>query len=207
MTVWKDPVEITDVVARGLARRIQRYARRPIFGKWLGSYLDSVQKLESATFEVLTSRLIDNAIGKQLAILSAIVGEPVRFSDPIEQRIAVKARACINVSQGLYEDIRTLMSLILRHEENGILRAAAYLITLHAQTVFVYALETLDHNPNYAADYLKETAAAGVRTQLIYPVVALDDTFAFSWISEPENDRAFGWTDGTLGGKMAGVAT
>jgi hypothetical protein len=194
----------TDVVERGLARRIDEYKKREKFGAWLASYLKGLQTIEAATWEVILERLLTDAVGVQLDMLGKIVGEPRWTSDDDEYRISIFARIAVNSSNGRYQDIETVAALVLRVGDTD---AAFHPEEHFPATIFVVADEPIENDPNRAVLYLDKARGAGIRLQLIYPTQDLEKTFAFRHAgSSSDGDRGFGHAGSSdFGGKLSSV--
>lgn len=104
---------VTDHVERGTSLLIEQYRGRPRIESLLRSYLLQVQELSDATWDVMVSRLIDDATGEQLTVLSRLVGENVRLGDDEAQRVLVRARIAVNRSNGHGDDILRVATLLL----------------------------------------------------------------------------------------------
>jgi hypothetical protein len=183
--------ERTDLTVRALARRTDDYKRDAIFESLVTSYVDRLRDIEAATWEVVLERLLQNAIGVQLDILGKIVGEP-RFSiDDDEYRLGVRCRIAVNLSQGLMSDIRLIASMILW---NGGKAADVNIYEYWPGTVMLDCLEVIDGDINHIALYLQQTRSAGIRLQVIYPLVDIDGCFTFS-DNDVSEDADTGWGD------------
>lgn len=192
----------TDVVERGLARRIDVYLAREKFGAWVASYLKGLQELESATWEVILERLLDNAVGPQLDVLGKLVGEPRWTSDDDEYRISIQARIAVNASNGRPQDIEAVAELVLRVAGAG---ADFHVDEHYPATIVVVADEVIDNDPDRAVLYLDRARGAGIRLQLVYPTVPLEETFAFRHAGAASNgDRGFGHAGSSaFGGELS----
>ncbi len=58
--------ERDDVADDGVSLYISIYKNKPKFEAWLRSYLDEIQELETAIWEVINGRIFPTAIGQQL---------------------------------------------------------------------------------------------------------------------------------------------
>lgn len=104
-------VHSSDIADRGVARLHDRFK----LPKWQGvlrSLLNAVQKIEDATAELKAGMVLGDAIGVQLEMLGAIVGQGRSSTDNAIYRLAIKARGLVNASQGLPDDLLALGDLL-----------------------------------------------------------------------------------------------
>jgi hypothetical protein len=76
------------------------------------AFAEQIQDLESAAFEVILERSLDDAVGVQLTTLGKIVGEPRTTSDDELFRQRIRARLRINRSSGTAEDLIAIVTLL-----------------------------------------------------------------------------------------------
>ncbi len=110
------PTEITKNTQHneeGLALFIDRYKNKPRMAALLTIFMNQIQDLEDALFELITDRTIDAAIGVQLDILGDIVGQPDRagLSDD-NYRTIIRARIKVNRSDGHGDQMIEILLLI-----------------------------------------------------------------------------------------------
>lgn len=166
------PDLVTDHVDQGLALLISQYRNKPRLRWWLTAYLNQVQELEQAIFDVIFGRWLDKAVGQQLDVLGKIVKEPrlARLDDsaagPIAgYRNAIRARIRINRSEGGLQDILDVLGMItatpLLFEE----QYPAFLFTEFSNVP--------DSDPVLLYGYLTDAKLAGVGYVMISPTSAL----------------------------------
>lgn len=183
-----DPVRETEHVARGLARLIEQFKNKPRIEALLTSYLDEVQLLSDAIWSVIVGRLIDQAVGYQLTVLSRLVGESVRLEDDDRQRVLVRARIAVNSSRGRGNDILNVATLLL----DGI----AFSLVEHYPGAMVLTIESaIDFTPTLEHRMLEEAAAGGVRIDVNF--TEEDPDGLFRWGAGP------GWGVGTWAGTVS----
>jgi hypothetical protein len=182
------PTQETDHVERGLSRLIEQYKNKPRIAALLTSYLDEVQLLSDAIWSVIVERLIDQAVGYQLTVLSRLVGEEVRLDDDERQRVLVRARIAVNSSRGRGDDILNVATLLFEGIEFSLdeFFPGAMVLTVEDAISFIPELE---HR------MLEESAAGGVRIDVHYSADDPDDWFRFG--SGP------GWGDGVWIGTVS----
>lgn len=71
----------------------------------LTAWLDQIQSLEDAIFAVYQSRILDNAVGEQLDLLGALVGEPRNNRSDTFYKVGIRVRILVNFSDGTPEDL------------------------------------------------------------------------------------------------------
>jgi hypothetical protein len=88
----------------------------PLWGKprvaaLIQSYLDQIQELEDATWEVLDARHVNTATGVHLDTLGAIVGQPRFTSDDDVYRSVIRAKIAANRSKGTTDSLINVVRL------------------------------------------------------------------------------------------------
>lgn len=107
--------QITDYDTH-VGRFVEQLKDKPMFDALAKSYLDEVQELENALYEIILERLLENAVGAQLTNIGKIVGAPRTTDNDVDYKSQVRAKIAINLSDGTPEDIITVMALIVGHE-------------------------------------------------------------------------------------------
>lgn len=194
--------KVEDHCADGLELLLEQFKDKPRLAGVLCAFLEQVQEVEDATWQLLTERDLDTAVGAQLDMLGRLVGEERRGRTDDQYRPFVRARILINRSNGLPEEILTILRVVLGAGVGLRLREdfpAAF-------TVIVSELGTL--TPDTLIRLLQQAKAAGVRVLLEYSAVPPEEAFTFASASAVELDvaRGFGSTlDASVGGAFAGV--
>jgi hypothetical protein len=93
------------LTTEGIARMLEQYKGKPDFEALLRIYLDSVQELEDATFDVRLAFMLANAVGEQLDFLGAIVGERRNGKLDAIYKIWIGVRIRLNRSFGRPIDV------------------------------------------------------------------------------------------------------
>jgi len=165
----------------------------------LGSYIQQIQLIEDASFELLLGRRVDNAAGELLDFLGRLVGiERLGYADAT-YRLLVRARIRINLTSTTGDELLAIVRFAAQ-STNVVLREyypASFVIELQGEL-----LEDL----GIVAYLISLSRAAGVGGQTIYSMASIDETFAFATGATPETE-ANGWADAAQasGGKLAGV--
>jgi hypothetical protein len=145
------------------ARLIEHFTK-PNLVALLASYLEQVQDLENAAFEVLLERIIDNAVGVQLDVLGTIVGQPRTDPDDERYRSLIRGKIAANKSRATPPDVLAIARALLlpggetfaiREEPPAQMRIRVIdpLVSLDADLLFLM---------------LNKSRAAGVRLMLDY---------------------------------------
>lgn len=96
-------------VEQALRRRIEQFKEKARFGDLLTSYIQSVQFVEDALFQVLDDTTLLTSEGLQLDNIGQIVGEPRFGRNDLQYATAIRARILLNVSEGTTTDIILLI--------------------------------------------------------------------------------------------------
>jgi hypothetical protein len=178
---------VTGQVERGLSRLLEQYKDKPRLAALIKSYLGEVQVLSDATWETLVSRLIDDAVGEQLTVLSRLVGETERFEDDERQRVLVRARIAVNRSDGTLNDVIRVAEIIFGLTPLIGEPGNAYIVVIVPEAVSVV--------PELEWRLLNQARAGGVRLDLYFTESAPDDLFR--WGTGP------GWGVGVWTGTIS----
>lgn len=108
------PIQITDHKARGLGLILSQFKDSPRIQALVSILLDRVQEFENLAWAYYLEQLIDNAIGVHLERLGRRIGEKRGpFTDDIEYRRVIKARALANASECAIQTIVDIADLIM----------------------------------------------------------------------------------------------
>src|SRR5688572_13994483 len=97
--------KIADHVEQGLRLLLDQYKDKPRLTALLSSYLNRVQELEDAAWDVRIKRFVDDAVGAQLDGIGRIVGELRQGRDDVTYRLFILARIRVNLSFGHADDV------------------------------------------------------------------------------------------------------
>lgn len=197
------PAHSTDHVARGLSKFLSQFRNKPLLAALLRSYLNRVQELEDATWEVILNRLLDNAEGVQIDVIGRIVGRGRNNLGDADYKIAVRAQIRINRSSGRPEDVIDVARLslppgfTLSYEE------------IYPAAIYVQIYGGVDFNIDVLYQNLVRAKAGGVKLWLVFSTEAPENTFTYASGDVPEDDpdRGYGDDAGTVGGVYADVIT
>jgi hypothetical protein len=108
MTLTHNPAHVAD----GLAAPIHDL-RKPRLQALLGSYLQEVQELEDAYWDLYLRTMIRDAAGQALERLGALVGQPRQNRTDSVYRIWILARALVLRSSGRPEELLRIARMVL----------------------------------------------------------------------------------------------
>jgi hypothetical protein len=95
----------TTIVEEGLANLIAQFEDKVKLKAFLATYLVQVQDLENAFCTLFQVLNLNEAVGAQLDIIGALVGEQRAGRSDDQYLIAIQARILLNISEGTIEDV------------------------------------------------------------------------------------------------------
>ena len=101
----------TDHVTEALGNYIQRFKNKPRLMALTTAYLEQIQDLEDALFQLITDRTIETAVGPQLDGIGSIVGEDREGRDDDDYRLAIRVRILLNLTDGTIEQVIEILKL------------------------------------------------------------------------------------------------
>ncbi len=196
--------ETTTHVNEALARLLEQFKGKPRIEALLDLYVDQVQEIEVALYDVITETVLSTAIGTQLDNLGAVVNAERQGLSDADYRTVIRARIRVNLSSGTAADLIAITALLIPST------ATIELIEYFPAELKIYvAGEGLQGtDPFIVAAYLGEGRAAGVR--LVFEYIENDATDSFTMSDEgdyPTLSTATGYGS-TLtgdGGEYAGA--
>lgn len=99
--------------AEGLALLLEQFKGKPLIEGHVGSFLNQVQDLEDAIWEILLCTDIDHATNAQLEGLGDLVGEGRRERTDAQYRAAIRVRILVNRCNGRHGEILKILTLFL----------------------------------------------------------------------------------------------
>lgn len=171
--------KIKDFPDRGIARFLEQFKNSPFFAALTRSYLNRVQELEDAIWEVILIRGIESSEGVNLDTIGKIVGRPRFGLIDSDYRVALRAEIRINRSAGTTIDVIDVgvlsipVGFTFTYDE---VPTATIIITVAA----TLPADPITFDPLVLFGNLVRTKAAGVRLQLIVFTVGTDNAFQFS---------------------------
>jgi len=191
------PIQITDHVDAGLGLLLSQYQEKPRISALLTSYLSRVQELDDVAWDVLISRLLDNATGAQLAVLGKIVGQARIEDDDESYRLRIRTRIRANQSLGHPGDIIEVALLAFDVDPTDLIHTELYPSSSVVETLVPTTPETAE----IAHDFFMVAKAIGTSVTTYFSDDAEEYTFAFSDTDEDVEDeaRGFGGDDPEIG--------
>ncbi len=156
--------EKTTHVTEAIANLVEQFKSKLKLNFLLQSYIEEIQDLEVALFEVLEERGIATSIGAQLDGLGSIVGEERLGRSDDDYRTAIIARIGINVGSGTPEDIIGYLTLVAAGSDIEL--EEFFPASLTARVVDALTAD----EATVIGNLLKEIKAAGVGIDLVYGI-------------------------------------
>ena len=199
-TLWLGDFEVVDHSALGVARLIWQYrSLQPRLQGALAAFLDDVQSIEDATLEVWAGIWPLTAVGDQLDVIGAIVGQPRGSLLDAPYRLMVLGRIFVNRSDGTTPEIYELLN-VTGYDVDSLVR------DYYPAAVWVRVVG-VDY-PTQAFNLVDDLVGGGVLLTFVYSTYDLDETFQASGTYNAEeydsNTGAGSVYDATVGGHSAG---
>lgn len=180
---------------QGLARRLGQYLDKPRLEALLGIYLDQIQDLEDAAWQLATERFVDTAVGAQLDVLGEIVGqERLGLSDD-NYRALVRARIRANKSDGKILDIYAVAFAAVGDPswpiEYDPCYPAAFVLGFGQRILF---------DEGIVNSLIRDATAAGVRSVTVFTMSDLHQIRFGAAADFPEYDFLTGFASATTPG-------
>jgi hypothetical protein len=190
------PQKITDHADQGVFKFLEQFKEQPALEALARSYLNRIQELEDAIWEVILIRGIEESEGVNLDAIGNIVGRPRLGLGDVDYRVALRAQIRINRSSGTPEDMIAVTKLSITANQLFTFAEAI------PATVVIEILDQVLFNILVLFDNLLRTKAGGVRLYLLYSTVPIDDDFTFSEDDTATVDGIKGWSNdaGSSGG-------
>ena len=198
MTLTHNP----DVVAQGQALPIYDL-RTPKFLALLATYLDQVQQLEDAIYDVFVGTMLPGAEGDALDMLGELIGQPRAGRDDFTYKLWISARIMLNKSSGRPPDILGIARAIMPPGGTILLEEyfpGAFKLELLGLTFATTGVQL--------RQVFQEAKAAGVRIDVIFSAADLGEQFTLGGAAvTPDINVQQGFADlaQTTGGQLVGV--
>lgn len=98
-------------VAEALGNYIQKFKGKPRLMALTTAYIEQIQDLEDAFYQLITDRTIETAVGAQLDGIGSIVGEAREGREDEDYRLAIRVRILLNLTNGTIEQVIEILSL------------------------------------------------------------------------------------------------
>ncbi len=181
-------IKKTNHVLEAVGNFVEQFKGKSKLAAYLTTFIEQVQDLEDAFFQVLEERGVETSTGVQLDGLGEVIGEEREGRTDGIYRQAIKGRIVLNVDDSSTEDVIRLISVIASDKKAHLVEyyPAGFTITIDAP---VY-LSNFD--PVQAGKTLQSGKPAGVKAQLIY----------YPWGVKKFDSPDFGFDKGKFGGAI-----
>jgi hypothetical protein len=179
--------KVSTHVTQAVANLVEQYKGKPKMAATLEAFVQQVQDLEDALFELLNERDLDTAVGAQLDTLGDIVGEGRLGRNDVDYRIAIRGRILVNLSEGTPVDLIHLLEVL--GEGSSVILTEYFPAALTAELVDAVADEDEAHR---IGDQLHAATAAGVLSHLIYHGVPEAERFRFDTAGQGFDEGKYG---------------
>jgi len=192
----------TDHIDEALTWFIERFKNKPIIAAWLSSYVEQIQLLENAAWDVYYCRFLDYAEGSQLDYLGARVGESRKNRSDSDYRYAIRRRIAINKISGTPEEILTALNAFF----NGTYELSYY-YPMSFVARLMGGLEDSDPDAKEFLELLLVVKQAGEQPWFQYSEKDNEYTFMFADGDIDETNSNQGWSNEalTVGGYWSDV--
>lgn len=188
----------TEHVNQALARLIEQYVGKPRVEALLSIFVNQVQDLEDALWQLATERFVDTAIGAQLNVLGEIVGQDRQGLSDDDYRALIRARIKANNSEGTIPDVYSIALAAVggtwdvRIDQKF---PAAFLVVFEAAVAI---------NRNIINRLIRDGTAAGVRSITVFAVSDVNQ-MRFEYASNyPVTNAAIGFDSANVPGSGLG---
>lgn len=183
------PEQITNYSEKGLTQLLSQFQGKPAFESLVQSYLNRVQELEYAIWEVIQIRGIDGSSGVGLDVIGNIVDRRRLGLNDVDYRVALKCQILINRSSGTPNDLIKITTLSITTSQLFSYQEA------YEATVVITVQGIAAFNIPVLFDNLTRAKAGGVRLLLILSLAPVGNTFTLSPVSGPLGSTTLGFSD------------
>jgi len=194
---------VLDIGADALAQLHSQYHCSPHVQSLLLALVDPLQEVEDTAYQLLTEVWsLDLAVGAQLDIIGELVDEAREGRPDDAYRASLRVRVLVNDSNGKTEELIHIVSVW--DPSAGPVR-----VELYGTKSLIVTPEIRPLLPSELVARLREAKESGANIWLVFPVVDLDNSFAFAAdYLTPGTSTAQGLGDTygpTIGGALAAV--
>ncbi len=195
-------IQNKELVTQALALLLSQFKDTIRVKALIASYVQQLQELENAAWDLYRSRFIDEATFAQLDLLGALVGQPRNGQEDLTYRKYIKLRIFINKASGLSDEVLYVLQAVMPG-------AADIMLTSTPPASFTLSFTTADLDLlDVLVDLIDSTKAAGVGSSLVYSDASDATLFACSDTGTlTTGDTLKGLADDaqTTGGHLTGV--
>jgi hypothetical protein len=189
-----------DHVARGQRNKLAQFRGKPMLEGLISPWLEQVQELEDVFYALLVERWLPNAVGRQLDVLGSIVGQPRGGRLDPAYRLWIAARALVNRSSGLTEQLYGIVKKLVGADVD------LFLSEEPPAGFSMIVEDSIDEDEGAEiAKILQLAKAAGVRANLIWFRDEPIFRFAATLGADDESPVDTGFNTGVFAAVSAGV--
>lgn len=196
------PLQVEDHCAVATGRLLQYLQNKPNLEALLCEFLDPLNDLETAFFQLLNERTVDAAVGAQLDGIGEIVGETRDGRSDADYRRILKVRLLVLRSNGKREELLQILTTLLG---SGVTILAS---EIYPAGLIYEIVEELTEDVDDVARFLGDAKGGGIRLYFKYALSPETDTFAFSSQTnaiDTSSTRGFANAAQSTGGHLIGV--
>lgn len=197
-----NPLLITDHSEQGVSKFLEQFKDKDFIANLARSYLNRIQELEYAIWEVILIRGVEASEGVNLDALGVVVGRPRLGLVDVDYRVALRAQIRINRSSGTPEDMIAVTGLSITPGQLFTFQEA------YPATDVIEVLGTSVFDLLVLLDNLIRAKAGGVRLLLQYSLNPVGASFTFSDDDTTMSSVQLGFgddTDPSVGGYFTDV--
>jgi len=194
-----DLAKKTTIKAEALANLIEQFKDQPNLAAFVSAFLNQLQEVEDASFQLITDRTLETSVGVQLDNLGQIIGEERNGLSDDDYRTRLRVQILVNQSSGTVEELLAIIVL---------LESSVIVIKQTPPAAQTITIIDLDSDPVLLARIIATARQGGVGTILIFTLVPAAQAFTFSQFpgtSETDTSRGFADVALTTGGRFAGA--
>lgn len=169
--------KITDHEAQALARLAFQYQPSTNIRALVSAGASGVQTIEDVLWTLYTERLLDSAVGAQLDVLGAIVGQAREAATDDVYRARLRGRVLANRSDNTVETLLAIVRAVLNDP------AAVAVFARSQPAAFTITIDDVAIDEDTAlvlAGLIRDARSAGVGGSIITSTEPPEDTFAFA---------------------------
>jgi hypothetical protein len=194
----------TDYTSEALSRLLSTLQGDDAIDGLIASFVDRCQELEDVGYEIIVQRDIDAATGARLDRIGAIVGVARGGREDAAYRLRIRAESAILNSDGLAEDLITILGLLLALEgppfDVELSEAFPKAVILRPRNA---AIAMTDTELDGVLNLLRRAVSGGTDIELVYSQSEASDAniFHLSPVTDTtQNSQTYGTENGSLCG-------
>jgi hypothetical protein len=168
------PIKI-DQIEQGQERLLDQFKGKPNIEGTLAAYTKQTNDLENTFFDLIGDRSLDTAIGYQLDVIGAIVGEARKGKSDDDFRIAIQFKINVNNSHGTPEELMASLKEVTLSTDVNIFE--------HYPVSYMMSFDGLNIPDNFV-DYFQASSIATCNIGLLH------DKEGGGWIGQDLGDTS-----------------